>query len=737
MDQLIDVIVIGKQFQEKSIPLYVMNTQIQPVFRFLTCNEQLELNAVTKKYEYSVETVPAAENTSAVEQLALLVAKVKNPFMVIFDERIEVCLTNLEKVTELLKNDEVGAISGILLNGVVPEVMFPIINSYSKNQKIEFMTACQKYGAYTRMCDEVSLEIQHGNYQLALFHPQLATKDIFAYELYKRIDELLVDSFYRIKEYNLKNYVFGGAFSFRVKDKSIYEKRFAKVLELWTGKYLSYPKPFYSGKDELKPLVKRWKIIESHQLQIKPKNILFIVPSDVFVNGLNVHVQDLISKIKDVNFYCLMPSFSNNEVKYFDFVQYFNGVEIERYKIPYASETHISVTESKEYQDMVQIIMENYQIDIVHIHIMALGHTLDAPKVAKKLGKKVVLSLHDLYYLSGDFTQKDITIAYQSKVLKKKYAIQNGESFYQKWHQDVQNMIDNVDLVVGFSQSTIDIYQKWYHINQHAVIPHGYNYNKRYHLTNPRIQGMKIKCVYYGRVEEEKGSDLLYHLAQLLPEIEIHILGVIADGRFEKQNKLPKNITVYGRYQKHDLPKLLKKINPHFVILPSKWHETFAYTLTEAYLYGLVPIVTPFGALKERVENSGVGFVSEKADAQSLADVIKKSSQMSNEAWQQLLTKIDQVHLTTVEEMVHEYKELYELTTTATEKQTRQAYLEQQQSQSTKAKQLLYTSHIDEKINSLNYYYEQSFKLAKMENSRGLKALKTVWTIRNQSRKQR
>ena len=67
--------------------------------------------------------------------------------------------------------------------------------------------------------------------------------------------------------------------------------------------------------------------------------------------------------------------------------------------------------------------------------------------------------------------------------------------------------------------------------------------------------------------------------------------------------------TVHGHYDTRDLPDLLAHYRVALVLYPSAGPETFSFTLTEAWKEGRPVLVPPIGALAERVEGTGAGWV--------------------------------------------------------------------------------------------------------------------------------
>lgn len=69
------------------------------------------------------------------------------------------------------------------------------------------------------------------------------------------------------------------------------------------------------------------------------------------------------------------------------------------------------------------------------------------------------------------------------------------------------------------------------------------------------------------------------------------------------------NVTVLGAYREEELYDLIERYQPDLSFFPGQVPETFSYTLSHSFAFGLWPIVTDIGALQERVRSTGFGTV--------------------------------------------------------------------------------------------------------------------------------
>ena len=88
------------------------------------------------------------------------------------------------------------------------------------------------------------------------------------------------------------------------------------------------------------------------------------------------------------------------------------------------------------------------------------------------------------------------------------------------------------------------------------------------------------------------------------------------------------NVMKTGYYAPEDLPALLRDHRIDVIGILSIWPETYSYTLTESWLYGIPAIVTDVGALGRRVKETGLGWTvsleNTKEDFLALIGDLKK-----------------------------------------------------------------------------------------------------------------
>jgi hypothetical protein len=115
-----------------------------------------------------------------------------------------------------------------------------------------------------------------------------------------------------------------------------------------------------------------------------------------------------------------------------------------------------------------------------------------------------------------------------------------------------------------------------------------------------------------GAVGPDKGARRVERMVELVRAKNARLRFVLI-GYLDRQNSAWQSddatFTVHGRYDPRDLPDLFRHYRVRLVAYPSAGPETFSFTLSESWAAGRAVVVPPFGALAERVEGTGAGWI--------------------------------------------------------------------------------------------------------------------------------
>jgi hypothetical protein len=106
-----------------------------------------------------------------------------------------------------------------------------------------------------------------------------------------------------------------------------------------------------------------------------------------------------------------------------------------------------------------------------------------------------------------------------------------------------------------------------------------------------------------------KGTDLLIACARDALRRNLPLLfHIVGDPGTAAMNTFP-NVVLTGRYQEKDIFNILERLKCHCAFFSSVWPETYAYTLSIAFLGGLWPIAFDLGAPAARIRECGFGHL--------------------------------------------------------------------------------------------------------------------------------
>ncbi|MNO29375.1 N-glycosyltransferase [compost metagenome] len=396
-------------------------------------------------------------------------------------------------------------------------------------------------------------------------------------------------------------------------------------------------------------------------------NILFVLHNFFDENytqpigGTEYHVKDIVEGLDDFYAYVLVTNGNEIVLK-----QYFKGEMVSKYNFPLEEPITLQHFHHREYSDIVEKIINSFEINLIHIHHL-IRHSFDIPYIARKNGIKTIFSLHDYYLFCPRVNLLDVNNEYckdmrsQDKCgscLRKTYGFHT--TFINKWKLEAENMISQVDLFVTPTEFTKTMFEEEFNSIKNKIIAIEHGIQDVEIIEDKSSSNRNSWNVgFLGGLSPNKGSDLIYQLVTKFPrgQVNWHLIGGLGDQKLNLLNQV--NVKKHGSYAREDLSGIIDTIKLDIICLLSPWPETYSYTLTEAWKHGIPVIVTPVGALKERVEKSGGGWV---ADSLSLEDVIYKLKQIIGNEKEYLEQKnnIGKTKIKTQSEMIEQYKHLYE-----------------------------------------------------------------------------
>lgn len=131
--------------------------------------------------------------------------------------------------------------------------------------------------------------------------------------------------------------------------------------------------------------------------------------------------------------------------------------------------------------------------------------------------------------------------------------------------------------------------------------------------------------LYFGRLADEKGVDILIEAAAKVDSFPIKIVG---SGPYEatlrqKADELNLgNVEFLGPLWEDELTPILSRAR--FVVVPSIWHENFPYVINQSFALGRPVIGANRGGIPELVTDGERGVVYDAHDVDALAAAMRK-----------------------------------------------------------------------------------------------------------------
>ncbi|HEY5752669.1 MAG TPA: methyltransferase domain-containing protein [Chthoniobacterales bacterium] len=234
--------------------------------------------------------------------------------------------------------------------------------------------------------------------------------------------------------------------------------------------------------------------------------------------------------------------------------------------------------------------------------------------------------------------------------------------YVHDWRTRVRHALEQCDGFVTTSKFSTHILMQHFEFLRRKdvrIIEHGRDLSAFRPAGVPPTD-QTVRVAYFGALQTFKGAELLAEIMRLdragKKRFEFHILGSIARSTVDPRRL---GAIYHGRYKREQLADLIEQIKPSFAIIPSIWPETFCHTLTEAWAMGLPVFASNLGALKERIQAEGGGWLIDPQSPQKWYDTMLTISDDLAE-YDRQIRLIQQHPLKTTHQMAMEYIDFYD-----------------------------------------------------------------------------
>ncbi|HJW30584.1 MAG TPA: glycosyltransferase, partial [Saprospiraceae bacterium] len=290
---------------------------------------------------------------------------------------------------------------------------------------------------------------------------------------------------------------------------------------------------------------------------------------------------------------------------------------------------------------------------------------------AKAAGIKVIYSFHDFYAICPSFNLLDHNGTYcggtctpgdgECRVgIPWAHYPHLKHAFVSTWREIVLKALLRCDHLVSFSKSARQLIISHYpqlDSDNYCVIEHGQDLSSFKQVPAATSESL-IRVVLIGSLNVSKGIRVLEKILKLNYDrkgpFEFHFVGNLHPS-FNPQHL---GGIVHGPYTREVLCRILEDIRPSFAMISSIWPETFCFALSECWAAGLPVFASDLGTVKERVEQTGAGWLLDLTNAEKSYEQMLRIA--SDKAVQiEVRRKVSQVEIRPISDMYQDYLRIY------------------------------------------------------------------------------
>jgi hypothetical protein len=277
----------------------------------------------------------------------------------------------------------------------------------------------------------------------------------------------------------------------------------------------------------------------------------------------------------------------------------------------------VNLVFSMEY-DRDELIATLRQMNVFHVHV---HHVINFPPrilnlisiINRELDLQYDVSIHDYFSICPRINLIDDDNQYCGEpevkdcesCIQRNHSHAAGASVWQ-WRDNFETLLMQARNVFAPDADVAKRINRYYRHLQVTLRPHAEIFDAEDKVIATAKPRLKIGVV--GAISGFKGSKIVSNMVRDANERELEIEYVVIGytDRSDLHNGVER-FTVTGKYQEQEIRNLLDKHQPDIIFIPSIWPETYCYTLSIAWRFGLMPIVFDIGAQAARIRRIGKG----------------------------------------------------------------------------------------------------------------------------------
>jgi glycosyltransferase involved in cell wall biosynthesis len=380
---------------------------------------------------------------------------------------------------------------------------------------------------------------------------------------------------------------------------------------------------------------------------IKPK-ILYLLHNYNNLSGTEIHVKALERLLADCfDIWLVYPQDKCIHVKHREKISIY---ETENVSFP------VTPFRLPKIEKIVIQIFKEINPDICHIH-HCMHWPLSIIELSTSLCTRAVITFHDFYTLTPDFTMRHVTDQYD--LISAKYAQkifrQDISEYLLERRRYLQRSISKLHHRIVPSRFLVPLFQQFFS-GEYTIIEHGI---APYTVLKKKSSSDHIVNIgYIGGLLPQKGIGTLLRgfpmIRKTRKDVALKVFGssdVFTLSDEQRQYFEKEGIVFFGAYMQEDLPNIIAEID--IGIIPSEFRETYCLTLSEFWRGGVPVIASKIGALEERIVAGHNGDFFAPGSPEDLSKTVLDI--LSHNLYKQW--EINQPRLES--DMALEYKKLY------------------------------------------------------------------------------
>lgn len=257
--------------------------------------------------------------------------------------------------------------------------------------------------------------------------------------------------------------------------------------------------------------------------------------------------------------------------------------------------------------------LETLRIHEIHIHHLIdfpVGTATSLMDVARDLGVRIRVAVHDYYLLCPRVNLVNHEGRYCGVAHPQQchtcLSADGADQVYgsvDAWREVTRQLLEVADTVVVPSQDVARRIGPWCAQRRRKlkVQPHESDAPPQPMTWQAPAEGAPARILVIGAINQIKGLDVLKRLALT----DAHSQGALQIGLLGYSSDDPAlasaGVELLGRYFDHELAERIEQWGPHIILIPSVWPETYCYVLSSALRSGRRVAVFDLGAQADRV----------------------------------------------------------------------------------------------------------------------------------------